>query len=54
MASHNFSEEARTLVYNTDGTLNYVEITLNSNTYRQTYTYNASGQMTGVSKWIKQ
>lgn len=44
---------AQTLAYNADGTLNYVEITVNGLVYRQTLTY-TSGKVTGISEWVKQ
>lgn len=43
----------QTLVYNGDGTLNYVEATSGTDTWRQTYTYTA-GKLTGISGWVKQ
>lgn len=39
--------------YNGDGTLNYVEATDGTNTWRQTFSYTA-GVLTGVSGWVKQ
>jgi hypothetical protein len=48
-------ELPQTLIYNADGTLNYVLAgpDQNGNTYKQTYTY-TSGQLTGISAWVKQ
>lgn len=43
----------QTLAYNVDGTLNYIEVVYNGNTYRQTMTY-GSGHLTGISKFVKQ
>lgn len=44
---------AQTLNYNTDGTLNYVEVVDNGDTYRQTLTY-TNGVLTGIGRWVKQ
>lgn len=45
---------ARSLSYNADGTLAYIQvIASNGNAYRQSYTY-ASGKLTGISGWIRQ
>lgn len=44
---------AQTLNYNTDGTLNYVQVVQGGSTYRQTFTYTA-GKLTGVSAWVLQ
>ncbi len=44
---------AQTLSYNADGTLNYVQVVNGGLTYRQTMTW-SSGQLTGVSNWVKQ
>lgn len=46
-------ELPQALAYNADGTLNYVEVTKDSKTYRQTYTY-TSGKVTAISTWVKQ
>lgn len=43
----------QTLVYNGDGTLNYVDATDGTDTWRQTYTWTA-GRLTGISGWVKQ
>ena len=43
---------AQTLTY-TGTTLQYIEVVMNGNTYRQTYTY-TSGNLTGISRWTKQ
>lgn len=43
---------AQTLVYNADGTLKYIEVSMGL-TYRQTYTY-TSGVCTGISAWVAQ
>jgi hypothetical protein len=53
MASHDFAEEAQTINYNSDGTVNYIEVTINGATYRQTYTY-TNGVVTAISKWVRQ
>jgi hypothetical protein len=45
---------SQTYTYNGDGTLNYIEVTYRSYVYRQSYTYNASGQVTTISRWVKQ
>lgn len=39
--------------YNSDGSLNYAEVTDGSKTYRQTYTW-ANGNLTSISAWTKQ
>lgn len=44
---------AQSLAYNSDGTLNYIEVVASSGTYRQTLTY-TSGNLSGVSTWVKQ
>jgi hypothetical protein len=51
----NLDSLAQQLFYNTDGTLNYVIAgpDQNGNSYKQTYTY-TSGQLTGISAWVKQ
>lgn len=41
------------LSYNPDGTLNYIQVVYQGKTYRQTYTY-TSGNLTGISRWVKQ
>lgn len=43
----------QTLAYNTDGTLQYIEVSYRGGTYRQTYTY-TSGRLTNISAWVKQ
>lgn len=43
---------AQVLSYNTDGTLNTVVFTDGTNTWTQTMTY-TSGNLTGISKWVK-
>lgn len=43
---------AQTL-HRTDGVVDYVEVTSDGITYRQTLTY-TDGVVTGVSKWVKQ
>lgn len=43
----------QTFVYNGDGTLNYVEATDGTSTWRQTLSYTA-GKLTGISGWVKQ
>jgi hypothetical protein len=44
---------AQTLSYNGNNTVNYIQVTLNDNTYRQTFGY-TNGNLTSVSEWIKQ
>lgn len=44
---------AQSLVYNSDNTLNYVQVVFAGVTYRQTFTY-TSGNLTGISAWVKQ
>lgn len=44
---------AQTIVYNTDGTVNYVQVSYNALTYRQTFAYTA-GQLTSISAWVLQ
>lgn len=43
----------QTLAYNVDDTLNYVEATNGTKTWRQTYTY-TDGKLTGISGWVEQ
>lgn len=43
----------QTYAYNTDGTLNYIQVVAPSGTYRQTFTY-VAGKVTGISIWTKQ
>lgn len=43
----------QTIVYNADGTINYIDATDGTSTWRQTYTWTA-GKLTGVSAWVKQ
>lgn len=43
----------QTLAYNIDGTLNYIDATDGTRTWRQTMTYTA-GVLTGISGWVKQ
>lgn len=52
-AALNIDSLAQTLAWNADGTINYVQVVSGGNTYRQTYTY-TSGQVTGISAWVKQ
>lgn len=40
--------------YNTDGSLATDSFTDGSSTWTQTFSYNTSGQMSGVSAWVKQ
>lgn len=42
----------KTLAYNTDGTLNYIQITDGTSIWRQTLTY-ASGKVIAISEWVK-
>lgn len=46
-------ELAKLLVYNADGTLNYIQVTDGANIYRQTLTY-TSGRVSAISEWVKQ
>ncbi|GAB4059224.1 hypothetical protein [Uliginosibacterium sediminicola] len=43
----------QSLVYNADGTLNYIEVVFNGATYRQTFTY-TDGKVSKISAWVKQ
>mgnify|MGYP000619083552 CR=1 FL=1 len=43
----------KTLAYNGDGTLNYVQVVSGNFTYRQTLSY-SSGSVSGISQWTKQ
>lgn len=43
----------QTINYNGDGTVNYINATDGTTTWRQTMTY-TSGSLTGISKWVKQ
>lgn len=43
----------QTFAYNTDGSINYVQVVVGINTWRQTYTYSA-GKLVSVSDWIEQ
>lgn len=49
----NLDSLAQSLVYNVDGTLDYIQVVSGGNTYRQTFTY-TSGVVTGISAWTKQ
>lgn len=40
------------LTYNGDGTVNTIAATDGTNTWTQTFTY-TSGNLTGISKWVK-
>ena len=42
----------QSLAYNGDGTLNYVEVTIQNQVYRQTFGYTA-GKLTTISAWVK-
>lgn len=44
----------QTISYNGNGTVNYIEVTLGVAVYRQTYAYNGSNQLIGISKWVAQ
>lgn len=44
---------AQTLAYNADGSINYIQASDGSTTWRQTFSYTA-GQLTGISAWVKQ
>lgn len=41
------------LVYNVDGTLNYIQVVSGGSTYRQTFGY-TDGNVTSISKWTLQ
>lgn len=41
------------MTYNGDGTLNYVEVTYDANTYRQTFSY-SGGRVSSITGWVKQ
>ncbi len=41
------------LGWNTDGTLGYLQVVSGGNTYRQSMTW-TGGQLTAISKWVKQ
>lgn len=41
-------------VYNSDGTVNYASTTNGVYTWRRTYYYNGSKQITATSGWIRQ
>ena len=43
----------QTLSYNTNGTLNTITVTYLTHTYVQTYSYNSSSQLTGISNWVQ-
>jgi hypothetical protein len=43
----------QTLVYNSNSTLNYIQIIYRASTYRQTFGYTL-GKLTSISGWIKQ
>ena len=43
---------AQTLTYNGDGTVATIAATDGANTWTQTFTY-TSGNLTGISKWVK-
>lgn len=49
----NLDALAQSLVYNGDGTLQYIQVVSGGNTYRQTFTY-TSGSLTAISAWVKQ
>lgn len=42
-----------TLAYNTNGTVNYMQVT-STFVYRATFTYDAALRFLGLSKWTKQ
>lgn len=42
-----------TVAWNSDGTINYIEMTNGSKTWRLTFTY-SSGQVTATSGWVLQ
>ena len=43
----------QSFAYNGDGTINYIDSVVDGQVYRQTFTW-AAGQLTNVSKWVKQ
>ena len=43
----------QTFTYNTDNTLEYIQVTSGGNNYRKSYTY-ASGLVATISNWVKQ
>ena len=45
---------AQTLSYDGSGNVSYIEVVLGEVTYRQTITRNGTGQITNVSRWVKQ
>lgn len=44
---------SQALNYNVDGTLNYVDLTVGNEVYRQTYGYSAD-RLSSISEWVKQ
>jgi hypothetical protein len=44
---------AKTYNYNTDGTLNYVQVVYSTVTYRKSFTY-TNGAMVGETAWVAQ
>lgn len=49
-----FSEAGdQKFVYNGDNTINYVEVTVQNQVYRQTYGYTGVN-ITSISEWVKQ
>lgn len=42
------------IVPNADGSTNYVDMTFQGETFRQTFTYTAGGILTGISALVKQ
>lgn len=43
----------QSFVYNGDGTLNYVEVTVLGVVHRQTFAY-SNGKVVSISAWVKQ
>jgi len=54
IAGLDFSEHGiQDFNYNGDGTINYIQVTIESDVYRQTFSYSNS-KVSSISKWIKQ
>lgn len=53
MASHDFTEQPQVFSYNSDGTLAYIQVVIDGQTYRQSFTY-TSGNLTLISNWVRQ
>lgn len=46
-----FDSLPQTFSYNTDGSINYIQVIYDGATYRQSFTY-SSGVLTGISAWV--